>query len=84
MASYLKLWVCLVFFLLTFAKSETRLLVPYPYHHLHERKNASAVFQELQEISKALKVRLGNETVDDQYFNESKRASPGGPDPKHH
>lgn len=83
MASYLKFWVYIVIFLLPFAELESRVLVPYA-DHPHERKNLTTVFQELQEISKALKVRLENEMADGEYFNESKRISPGGPDPKHH
>ncbi|KAL9345245.1 hypothetical protein Peur_062920 [Populus x canadensis] len=73
----LKLWVCLVLLFLTFSKSETRQL-DQPYLG---RKNLARMLQELNEKSKQL-FEDDSDVIGSPY--ESKRISPGGPDPKHH
>ena len=74
----LKLWVCLVLLFLTFSTSETRHLDQQPYLG---RKNLARMLQELNEKSKQL-FEDDSDVTGSPY--ESKRISPGGPDPKHH
>ncbi|KAL3565624.1 hypothetical protein D5086_033670 [Populus alba] len=74
----LKLWVCLVLLFLTFSTSETRHLDQQPYLG---RKNPARMVQELNEKSKQL-FEDDSDVTGSPY--ESKRISPGGPDPKHH
>lgn len=74
----LKIWLCLVLLFLAFSTSETRHLDHQPYLG---RKNLARMVQELNEKSKQL---FGDDSDVTGSPYESKRISPGGPDPKHH
>uniref|UniRef100_A0A6N2LSE4 Uncharacterized protein n=1 Tax=Salix viminalis TaxID=40686 RepID=A0A6N2LSE4_SALVM len=77
----LKFWVCLILLFLTLARTETRHL-DQPYLG---RKNMARVLQELSEKSKQLSI-TSDDVSDAAALSpfQSKRLSPGGPDPRHH
>ncbi|XP_018482424.2 CLAVATA3/ESR (CLE)-related protein 4 [Raphanus sativus] len=70
MASFIKLWVCLILLLLELSVHQCRPLVR------EERPSDSG------NIRKMMRSK-GNETVLGHTL-DSKRLSPGGPDPRHH
>lgn len=74
----MKFWICFTLLLFTFSRFEARNLQLHP-----ERKDVTQVLQELLEKSYELKAKTGNEDIAPS-CSDSKRVSPGGPDPKHH
>ncbi|KAJ6360758.1 hypothetical protein OIU77_004721 [Salix suchowensis] len=76
----LKFWVCLVLLFLTLSETETKHL-DQPYLG---RKSLSRVLQDLHEKSKQLDEKFADDEDVVRSPYESKRVSPGGPDPRHH
>ncbi|KAF9661677.1 hypothetical protein SADUNF_Sadunf19G0093500 [Salix dunnii] len=76
----LKFWACLILLFLTLARSETKHL-DQPYLG---RKNLARVLQELNEKSEQLSIASDDESDAALSPFQSKRLSPGGPDPRHH
>lgn len=82
MASFIKLWVCLILLLLELSVHQCRPLVRE--ERPSDSGNIRKMMRELLRRSEELKVRSkGNETVLGHTL-DSKRLSPGGPDPRHH
>ncbi|KAJ9168746.1 hypothetical protein P3X46_020238 [Hevea brasiliensis] len=73
----LRFSVCIFLVLLVVSCSESRLLDPSLL-----RRNVIRSIREMGE-SEVYNVRQGNESMKKAHF-DSKRASPGGPDPQHH
>ncbi|KAJ0259971.1 CLAVATA3/ESR [Hirschfeldia incana] len=83
MASFIKLRVCLILLLLELSVHQCRPLVGE--ERTSDSGNIRKMMRELLRRSEELKVRSskGNETVLGHTL-DSKRLSPGGPDPRHH
>ncbi|KAK2665843.1 hypothetical protein Ddye_004417 [Dipteronia dyeriana] len=76
----IKFWVCVTLVLLTLSsRSESRPLEANP-----ESKSLTKIWRQLVEISREVKVKPATEETVHSFYYDSKRLSPGGPDPKHH
>ncbi|CAN8247569.1 unnamed protein product [Cochlearia groenlandica] len=85
MASF-KLCVCLILLILKFSMHESRPLVAVESHHSSDSESMRKILRELHKRSEELmKMRSkGDKTVLGNTLDDSKRISPGGPDPRHH
>lgn len=84
-----KLFVLLILLLVVFSKLECRPLDHGDNRKLEssDSKNLTRIHEALQERWKGLKaMNLGDheDVASNSYYYDSKRLSPGGPDPKHH
>lgn len=79
-SNLIKFWVCLTLVLLTLSILEARPLEANP-----ERRSLTRILRDLVEKSREVKVKPRDAApVHSFYYHDSKRHSPGGPDPRHH
>lgn len=80
------LWLCLFLLLFSaFPKSESRLLEPVRLARGNSMTKSLLIRELLEEKLKALKVGPNRQDPSSSgSYDQSKRQSPGGPDPQHH